>query len=242
MKILKWDDIILADMYLAKISSQHQITIPVEIMRRLGLSQADRLMISLEQGKIILQPQKKSVADELAGSLDHLIAENKKGKNLKEIMRKTKIATAKKLVQESSPEDWMTTVWLDSNIFLRQLCADVPKQHQQANAIFKAIEDKQLKGLVSILVINEVLWILENFYELNRDDFADKLLKLLALKNIKIVELSKKDGLKLLKKWSETSVDLTDIYLAQGSKDKSHPVASFDQDFKKLGIQVYKPA
>jgi AbrB family looped-hinge helix DNA binding protein len=92
-------------MYLAKISSQHQITIPVEIMRRLGLSQADRLMISLEQGKIILQPQKKSVADELAGSLDHLIAENKKGKNLKEIMRKTKIATAKKLVQESSPED-----------------------------------------------------------------------------------------------------------------------------------------
>lgn len=72
-------------MHLAKISSQNQITIPVGIMRQLGLKQADRVVVTVEQDKIVLVPQEESVVEELAGSLDEYVAEDKKGKSWEKI-------------------------------------------------------------------------------------------------------------------------------------------------------------
>lgn len=131
----------------------------------------------------------------------------------------------------------MKSIWLDSNIFLRELHSDLPKQHQRAHTIFKQIEQGNLKGLVSLLVVEEVLWVLENFYRLKRSDFSDKVLKLILLKNIKLVELPKRKVVKLIKTWEEKSADLTDVYLALSSRETNLPVASFDRDFDKLGVK-----
>jgi AbrB family looped-hinge helix DNA binding protein len=99
LKIVKWSDTILVNMHFAKISSQHQITIPIEIMRQLGLSQADKLLVILKNGKIVLEPQTESVVDQMAGSLDELISEDKKGKTWKEIKSESKRIKLEQLTQ-----------------------------------------------------------------------------------------------------------------------------------------------
>lgn len=46
-----------AETGMAKISSKHQITLPVEAVRRLGLEPGDRLAVRVEDDRIVLRPQ-----------------------------------------------------------------------------------------------------------------------------------------------------------------------------------------
>jgi predicted nucleic acid-binding protein len=61
----------------------------------------------------------------------------------------------------------MKQIFIDTNIILRLLLSDIPKQAEKARSIFKSIENKKSKGVISILVINKLIWILENYYEKN---------------------------------------------------------------------------
>lgn len=126
----------------------------------------------------------------------------------------------------------MKEVVLDSNIFVRYFVEDVPNQLEKVQTILKEVENEKIRGLVSILVINEVIWILEKFYNFKRKNFLPKLLELLALKNLKIIEVKKDLLLKILLDMQTRKIDFTDIYLFQIAKEKD--VFTFDKDLKKL--------
>lgn len=126
----------------------------------------------------------------------------------------------------------MKELILDTNVFIRFLIKDVPSQFEKAQKIFEKIEKQEAKGLVSILVINEIIWILENFYELRREIYLPQLLKLLALKNIKVIEVKKNLLVRILQQMQKQKFDFTDIYLSQIAGDKK--IFTFDKDFKKL--------
>jgi len=51
-----------------KISSKRQITIPVDIFNFLALNEGDRLIVNIDEGKIVMEKSQK-VLDEIAGSL-----------------------------------------------------------------------------------------------------------------------------------------------------------------------------
>ena len=51
-----------------KISSKRQITIPVDIFNLLSLEEGDRLVVNIDEGKIVMEKSQK-ILDELAGSL-----------------------------------------------------------------------------------------------------------------------------------------------------------------------------
>lgn len=123
-------------------------------------------------------------------------------------------------------------VILDSNIFIRFLVGDIKDQSEKAQVIFNNIEQGRVKGHVSILVVNEVIWILENFYELKRAIYLPQLVKLLSLRNIKIMEAKKKILLMILEKMQVSSIDFTDIYLSYIKENKE--ILSFDRDFQKI--------
>lgn len=126
----------------------------------------------------------------------------------------------------------MKEVLLDSNIFIRFLIADVPPHFKQAKEIFQNIESGQERGLVSLLVVNEVIWILENFYELKRDMYIPKFLELLSLGSVRVLEAKKDTILSVLEEMPQHSFDFTDVYLF-AVKD-GRDIASFDKDFDKL--------
>lgn len=132
----------------------------------------------------------------------------------------------------------MESVWLDSNIFLRYLHADLPQAHQAAKKIFQQIEQGNFKGVLSVLVLNEILWILEKYYQIKREDFVQKILKLIALPGIGIFELPKRDVIGLVDNWGKSKLDWTDLYLSFCANKNDEPVASFDKDFKQLEAKV----
>lgn len=133
----------------------------------------------------------------------------------------------------------MTKAIIDTNIFLRFLTADIPTQHQKSEKIFTDIENGRLKGLVSVLVINELIWIMDNFYHLKRSDYLPALCQLLSLKNITIIEYKKNRLLTILEELQSTLIDFTDLYLHHQSQNQT-PIATFDKDFQKLNSKLLK--
>jgi len=63
-------------MQLVTISSQRQITIPVDMLGQLGVDKKDKLFLTIEEEKLVAKPQKGSVVDRLAGSLNHLVSKS----------------------------------------------------------------------------------------------------------------------------------------------------------------------
>ncbi|MBU0618868.1 PIN domain-containing protein [Patescibacteria group bacterium] len=117
---------------------------------------------------------------------------------------------------------------IDTNFILRFLL-DVPSQFKEAERVFKKIEDKTATGVVSVLVINELIWIFQYFYKKKRQDFIPQILKLLSLKNIKILEIKKAELINILKASLENNFDYTDLYLLFLSKKSGQSIQSFDK-------------
>lgn len=126
----------------------------------------------------------------------------------------------------------MNEVVLDTNIFLRYLIQDLPDQFEKAKEIFWEIEKGEKIGLISILVINELIWILENYYQLKRASYIPKIINIFSLNNIEIIEVKKSVIEKILEKMKKRKVDFTDFYLMQITTPEK--LISFDKDFQKI--------
>lgn len=126
----------------------------------------------------------------------------------------------------------MTQVFLDTNIFIRLFVRDIESQFQIAKEMLIKIENAEAEGIISILVINEIIWILDNYYKQERSIYIPQLLKILALKGIKVHEAEKDVLVRVLEYIAVTKFDFTDVYLFNISQGKE--ILSFDKDFKKI--------
>lgn len=130
----------------------------------------------------------------------------------------------------------MKEIIIDTNVFVRFLIKDVRSQSEKARKVFEKIEKGEIKGLISILVINEIVWVLENFYEIKREIYIPQLLKLLLLKHLKIIETKKSLIIKTLQRMEKQKFDFTDLYLSQIADTRK--IFSFDKDFQKISKEV----
>lgn len=122
------------------------------------------------------------------------------------------------------------STFIDTNYILRLLIGDIPLQAERSRNLFKEIEEEKITGIVSLLVINELIWILEHFYEKKRIEFIPQILKLFSLKKIKILEIKKKDLVMILDKMKRSSLDFTDLYLLYFSEKSKDDIATFDKE------------
>lgn len=125
----------------------------------------------------------------------------------------------------------MREVVIDTNVIVRYFIKDNPQQFLLAQKLIKNIEQNKLCGLISLLVLHEIVWILENYYDLKRQEFIPRVLQLLAVRNLKIIEVKKEVVVNVLAKMQMRKIDFTDIYLSEIAKDRK--IFSFDKDFKK---------
>jgi AbrB family looped-hinge helix DNA binding protein len=51
------------------LSSKNQVTVPVSVVRELGLSPGDKLAVRLEDGAIVLRPRPRNWVDYISGSM-----------------------------------------------------------------------------------------------------------------------------------------------------------------------------
>lgn len=126
----------------------------------------------------------------------------------------------------------INSVIFDTNVILRYLVKDSPTQLLQAQKYVEEIEQGKLKGFISILVVNEAAWVLEKYYDLEKEEYIPLLLKLLALKNFKITEVKKEVIIRTLELMQKRNIDFTDAYLLCIKGDKE--IFSFDEDLRKI--------
>jgi len=71
-------------------------------------------------------------------------------------------------------------IGLDTNVLLRYLAQDDPKQSARATEIVERRLTEQEPGFVSLVTILEVVWVLKSLFKRSRQDIANDLEMLLA--------------------------------------------------------------
>ncbi len=122
------------------------------------------------------------------------------------------------------------TYLVDTNVILRLLIGDVVSQKKLAQNLFEKAEMGEVKLAVSLLVINELIWILEKFYALKRQDYISSIKHLLSVRGLTVIEVKKSTVIRLLETLENSKLDLTDLYLLQTSQDLGHQVYTFDRE------------
>jgi predicted nucleic-acid-binding protein len=131
------------------------------------------------------------------------------------------------------------TVFVDTNVFLRFFVKDVEAQYEKAHALFAKAEAGKIKLETSELVITEIVWVLESYYEFSRKEVAEVLTTLLASRNLKIAGHAQISAAVQL--YTSGNMDFIDAYNIAFIKSKGYTkVATFDsKHFKKVdGISI----
>lgn len=126
----------------------------------------------------------------------------------------------------------MKSIILDTNVIARYLLADIPDQFEKAKEIFLKIDKGEIRAFISILVIDELIWALENYYSFKRSDYLPSILKILYNKETKIIETKKEAIIEILENMKNNKIDFTDFYLHEIAEGRT--IVSFDKDFKKI--------
>ena len=78
----------------------------------------------------------------------------------------------------------MTKVFVDTNVFLRFLTNDDPVKAKRVETLFRQAIQGKIQLIASLLVIAEIVWTLESFYHLSKEDIASKVETILNTPNL----------------------------------------------------------
>lgn len=132
--------------------------------------------------------------------------------------------------------------FLDSNIFLRFFADDQKGQHHlECAKLIKKIKNGDLKATSSHLVLAEVVWTLDSYYEASKDKVVKVLNTLESLNGLKITDNFLTIDANMFFKLK--SVKYIDALIASNPEiqSKRMSVVSYDKDFDKLGVKRLEP-
>ncbi len=123
--------------------------------------------------------------------------------------------------------------FVDTNIFIRFLTDDVPEKADACEEIFKKAVEKQEALFTTELVIAEIVWVLESFYELPKNEVQDKVEKILNTPNLTCPH--KDLILSALILYGEENIDYIDAYNALILKEKGiEELYSYDKHYNRI--------
>jgi len=120
---------------------------------------------------------------------------------------------------------------IDTNVLVRYLIKDDPKQTNKAVALFRSLSPTN-KGFISLVVIIESIWVLESVYKMDKTLIKEAILKL--LKSPRLVIQSTQEIESALSR-KEDSDDLADVIIAEiGTRSGCGYTVTFDKKAAKL--------
>jgi predicted nucleic-acid-binding protein len=121
------------------------------------------------------------------------------------------------------------TAFLDTNVLIRHLTGDPPKMAKSATAALAAGEDL----LLADLILAECVYVLESFYEVERQRVAELLRAVIAFPSIKTVDHQLL--LRALEVYELDRLDFAEAYLvAQAETTGVGVVLSFDRTIDRV--------
>ncbi|OGP49440.1 MAG: hypothetical protein A2Y79_10005 [Deltaproteobacteria bacterium RBG_13_43_22] len=133
-------------------------------------------------------------------------------------------------------------IFTDTNIFLRYLTNDVPEQADAVEKIFRLAAAGEILLTTNSLVLAEIVWTLESYYRLSREDIQAKVL---AILNTPGLEVADSDLILQAITWyQEKNIDFLDGYNEAWMTSQGIKTAfTFDQKhFSRMeGISINIP-
>jgi predicted nucleic acid-binding protein len=133
-------------------------------------------------------------------------------------------------------------IFADTNLFLRYLTDDVPDQAEAFEKLLQKAIQGELRLVTNIMVIAELVWTLESYYRLPRQNIQDKVLAMLNTPGLKVVE--EELILTAIMWYQEKNVDFIDAYNAAWLRENGlDTIYTFDRKrFARFdGIKVLIP-
>jgi len=122
---------------------------------------------------------------------------------------------------------------VDTNLIVRYLVQDHEKHAKAAERLFDACDRGDVVVVLLSAVLAECVFVLESFYEHRRADIASALGRLIASPGVEMGELA--IHLDALNRYQGSRIHFVDCLIAATAVAEDAPVATFDQDFRKLG-------
>jgi predicted nucleic-acid-binding protein len=117
---------------------------------------------------------------------------------------------------------------LDTNIIIRFLIKDNPFQFHKVKELFENSVDNSLQ--IPDVVLCEVVFALESFYELGKDEIYDIMSSLISFRKFKT---SKSIFQVALNKYSKFNISFLDAYLSAKSDREEKELITFDKKLIK---------
>ncbi len=125
-------------------------------------------------------------------------------------------------------------IFVDTNVFLRFFVRDVESLYVKAKELFEKTEKGELKLETTDIVIAEIVWVLESYYDFSRLEIKEVVETILETKNLKIANHARVKEAVVL--YSTGKMDFIDAYNIAYMKSKDFKkVATFDvKHFKNI--------
>lgn len=121
------------------------------------------------------------------------------------------------------------TAFVDTNVLIRHLTGDPPAQARRATRFLEQADEL----LLTDLILAEVAYVLESFYDLGRTRVADTLRAILAFPSIRVL-----DGellYRAIEVYEVHRLDFADAYLvASAERTGIGVIASFDRSIDRV--------
>lgn len=122
------------------------------------------------------------------------------------------------------------TAFVDTNILIRHLTGDPPDQATRATRYLEQADELLLPDLI----LAEVAYVLESFYETPREQVAGTLRAVLAFPAIRVVDTDLLQ--RTVEVYEHHRLDFADAYLvASAERTGVGVVASFDRAIERVG-------
>ncbi len=121
------------------------------------------------------------------------------------------------------------SAFVDTNILVRHLTGDPPRQAARATRFLAEAEDLFLVDLI----VAEVVYVLESFYEVRRPQVAELVRAILAFDAIRVVD--EEVLLRAVEVYEVERLDFAEAYLvANAERSGIDAVASFDRSIDRV--------
>jgi predicted nucleic-acid-binding protein len=121
---------------------------------------------------------------------------------------------------------------VDTNLIVRHLVQDNERHAKVAGRLFAACDRGEVTLIVLPAVIAECVFVLESFYKHSRVDITRVLTALVSSPGVELADLSV--HLDALSRYSRSKFHFVDCTIAAAAALLALPVATFDNDFKRI--------
>jgi len=123
------------------------------------------------------------------------------------------------------------TIIVDANVFLRYLLNDIKTQVLTAEKLFNKAKRKEVRLVVPQVVIFEIVFALNKYYNLEKDELIEKMDTVLSTSFLEIEER----GLfvRSLELYQNKSISFVDSFLLAKAENEDAELFSFDKKLKR---------